>query len=87
MKIKTLADILAESESDSASSIETKQKKPVKPSYQGTSKKSGKPNKRAVNANKDSSSIHDSTTDLTVVDASSPNTKKGADARLRQSRY
>ena len=87
MKIKTLAEILAESETGSASSIETKQKKPAKPSYQGTSKKSGKPNKRAVNANKDSSSTHDSTTDLTVVDASSPNTKKSIKAKKRKKRF
>ena len=87
MKIKTLADILAESESDSASSIETKQKKPAKPSYQGTSEKSGKPNKRAVNANKDSSSTHDSTTDLTAVDASSPSTKKSTKAKKHKKRF
>ena len=42
MKIKTLAEILAESAPDSASSVDSKRKKPTKYSYQNTSKKSGK---------------------------------------------
>lgn len=87
MKIKTLAEILAESETGSASSVDSKRKKPTKHSYQNTSNKSGKPNKRAINANKDSSSTHDSTTDLTVVDASSPNTKKSIKSKKRKKRF
>ena len=62
MKIKTLAEILAESETGSASSVDSKRKKPTKHSYQNTSNKSGKSSKLS----KVPDQVHSSTSEPTV---------------------
>ena len=60
MEIKTLAEILAESDTDSASNNDTKPKKPSKNTYKEVSKKPRKIGKRSTYPSKDHSSANDS---------------------------
>ena len=53
MKIKTLAEILAESDTDSASAIDDKRKKPFKHVHKEAPKKPNKAGKRATYLKKD----------------------------------
>lgn len=87
MKIKTLAEILAESDSDSASHADSKRKKPAKHSFTDTPKKSGKPRKRSIYSTQDDSITSDSTVDLTGVDSLSPNIKKNSKSKKRKKRF
>ena len=60
MEIKTLAEILAESDADSASSTDTKPKKASKHAYKEVPKKPRKTGKRSTYPSKDHSSANDS---------------------------
>ena len=60
MEIKTLAEILAESDADSASNTDTKPKKLSKHSYKDSPKKPHKTSKRSIYPSKDYSSANDS---------------------------
>ncbi len=76
MKIKTLAEILAESETGSASSVDSKRKKPTKHSYQNTSNKSGKSSKLSKVPDQDHSSTSEPTVDTSYFEESSAKIKK-----------
>lgn len=76
MKIKTLAEILAESETGSASSVDSKRKKPTKHSYQNTSNKSGKSSKLSKDPDQDHSSTSEPTVDTSYFEESSAKIKK-----------
>ena len=60
MEIKTLAEILAESDADSASNTDTKPKKASKHAYEEVPKKPRKTGKRSTYPSKDHSSANDS---------------------------
>jgi len=97
MKIKTLAEILAESEADSASTINAKSKKTSKPSYHSKStqhsykdesKKPSKTRKRATYAKKESPLLHDDAiTDTESIESSAFYTKKPSESKKRQKRF
>lgn len=87
MKIKTLAEILAESETDSASSVDSKRKKPTKHSYQNTSKKSGKSSKPSKDSAQDHSSTSEPTVDTSYFEESSAKIKKTSKSKKRKKRF
>ncbi|MEZ7501883.1 regulatory protein RecX [Psychrobacter sp. Arc29] len=87
MKIKTLAEILAESETDSASSVDSKRKKPTKHSYQNTSKKSGKSSRPSKYPVQDHSSTGEPTVDTSYFEESSSKIKKTSKSKKRKKRF
>lgn len=87
MKIKTLAEILAESETDSASSVDSKRKKPTKHSYQNTSKKSGKSSRPSKYLAQDHSSTSEPTVDTAYFEEPSSKTKKPSKSKKRKKRF
>lgn len=93
MKIKTLADILAESDSDSAGSTESKRKRPIKYTAKDSPKKptkSSKPStysKRSTHSKIDSSSLNDSTIDSTFFETPSSSTTKVSKSKKRKKRF
>ncbi|WP_394213053.1 regulatory protein RecX [Psychrobacter piscatorii] len=87
MKIKTLAEILAESETDSASSVDNKRKKPTKYSYPNTSKKSGKSSKPSKYPVQDHSSTGKPTVDTSYFEESSAKIKKPSKSKKRKKRF
>lgn len=87
MKIKTLAEILAESETGSASSVDSKRKKPTKHSYQNTSNKSGKSSKLSKVPDQDHSSTSEPTVDTSYFEESSAKIKKNSKSKKRKKRF
>ncbi len=87
MKIKTLAEILAESGSDSASSVDSKPKKPSKDSHTKEPKKREKSSKRTIRSSKDDSVTNDATIDTEFFEDSSPNSKKTSKSKKRKKRF
>jgi len=87
MKIKTLAEILAESETDSASSVDSKRKKTTKHSYQNTSKKSGKSSRPSKYPAQDHSSTSEPTIDTSYFEESSAKIKKNSKSKKRKKRF
>ncbi|MGB6826133.1 regulatory protein RecX [Psychrobacter sp.] len=87
MKIKTLAEILAESGADSASSIDSKPKKLSKNSHTKEPKKREKPSKRTTRSNKDDSVKNDATIDTAFFEDSSPKSKKNSKSKKRKKRF
>ncbi|MDN3453957.1 MULTISPECIES: regulatory protein RecX [unclassified Psychrobacter] len=70
MKIKTLAEILAESDTDSASSPNTKPKKPAKHSYKDEPHKPRKNGKRPTYSNKNNAIVNDLSTNDSLISGS-----------------
>ncbi|MDN5619536.1 MAG: recombination regulator RecX [Psychrobacter sp.] len=87
MKIKTLAEILAESKTGSASSVDSKRKKPTKHSYQNTSNKSGKSSKLSKDPDQDHSSTSEPTVDTSYFEESSAKIKKNSKSKKRKKRF
>lgn len=87
MKIKTLAEILAESETGSASSVDSKRKKPTKHSYQNTSKKSGKSSRPSKYPAQDHSSTSEPTVDTSYFEEPSAKIKKTSKSKKRKKRF
>ncbi|MGO2385892.1 MAG: regulatory protein RecX [Psychrobacter sp.] len=87
MKIKTLAEILAESGADSASSIDSKPKKPSKNSRTNEFKKLGKSSKRTIRSSKDDSITNDATIDTAFFEDPSPKSKKNSKSKKRKKRF
>ena len=96
MKIKTLAEILAESEADSASSPDIKSKKPFKSSesvknfqhsYQDKPKKTAKTRKHSTHYREDSSLSDDSNFGIDSVDAHSSTSKNPSKSKKRKKRF
>ena len=87
MKIKTLAEILAESGADSASSVDSKSKKPSKNSHTKESKKPEKYSKRTIRSSKDDSVTNDATIDTAFFEDSSPKSKKTSKSKKRKKRF
>ncbi|MGO1473611.1 MAG: regulatory protein RecX [Psychrobacter sp.] len=99
MKIKTLAEILAESDTDSASSINDqvkKAKKPIQPSkpskpskhsYKDASKKHSKTNKRLNDSAKKYSLDNDSIVDIESTSSPSPTPSKTSKSKKRKKRF
>lgn len=95
MNIKTLAEILAESDTDSASAIDTQDKKPSKPLTSQSSNKhtshkvkvTGKRSTYIDKKDKGHSLISDSRVEIEAVDVSSPNLKKPSNAKKRKKRF
>ena len=87
MKIKTLAEILAESETGSASSVDSKRKKPTKHSYQNTSQKPGKSSKPSKDPAQDHSSTSEPTVDTSYFEESSSKIKKPSKSKKRKKRF
>lgn len=92
MKIKTLAEILAESDTDSASTVDAKPKKPFKHVHQDAPKKPSKKAKRATYSSKDHSInnnaiTNDSIVEKELVDASSSKVKKTSQSKKRKKRF
>ena len=96
MKIKTLAEILAESDADSASSPTIKAKKPVKSSesvkhsqhsYQDKPKKTAKTRKHSTYSRKDYSLSDDSGLEVESADAHSSTSKNPTRSKKRKKRF
>ena len=87
MKIKTLAEILAESAPDSASSVDRKSKKLSKDSHTKEPKKREKSSKRTIRSSEDDSVTNDSTIDTAFFEDSSPNSKKTSKSKKRKKRF
>ncbi|MDN3441473.1 regulatory protein RecX [Psychrobacter sp. APC 3279] len=87
MKIKTLAEILAESGADSASSVDSKQKKLSKNSHTKKSKKREKSSKRTIRSSKDDLVTNDATIDTAFFEDSSPKLKKTSKSKKRKKRF
>jgi len=87
MKIKTLAEILAESAPDSASSVDSKPKKPFKNSHTKEPKKREKSSKRTIRSSKDASVTNDATIDTAFFEDSSPKSKKTSKSKKRKKRF
>jgi len=87
MKIKTLAEILAESGADSASSVDSKLKKPSKNSHTKESKKPEKYSKRTIRSSKDDSVTNDATIDTAFFEDSSLKSKKTSKSKKRKKRF
>lgn len=92
MKIKTLAEILAESDTDSASAVDEKRKKPFKHVYKDAPKKPSKSGKRTTYLSKDHSATTnfvsgDSIIDIESVDAPSSAIKKQTQSKKRKKRF
>ncbi|WP_296238035.1 regulatory protein RecX [Psychrobacter sp. UBA5136] len=97
MKIKTLAEILAESEAGSASTNNAKSKKtskpahhsePTKHTYKNESKKPSKTGKRATYAKKEAFLFQDDAiTDIDLLVSSSSHPKTSSKSKKRQKRF
>src|SRR5690606_36449945 len=96
MKIKTLAEILAESDADSASSPTIKAKKTVKSSesfkhsqhsYQGKAKKTAKTRKHSTYSREDYSLSDDSGLEVESADAHSSTSKNPIRSKKRKKRF
>ena len=96
MKIKTLAEILAESDADSASSPTIKAKKPVKSSesvkysqhsYQDKAKKTAKTRKHSTYSREDYSLSDDSGLEVESADAHSSTSKNPTRSKKRKKRF
>ena len=90
MKIKTLAEILAESDTDSASNTNLKSKQPVKPSkhsYKDEPKQFSKTNKRSTYSHKATSLSDDSNLEIESVDAPPSTSKKSSQSKKRKKRF
>ena len=96
MKIKTLAEILAESDADSASSPTIKAKKPVKSSesvkysqhsYQDKPKKTAKTRKHSTYSREDYSLSDDSGLEVESADAHSSTSKNPTRSKKRKKRF
>ena len=96
MKIKTLAEILAESEADSASSPDIKSKKPFKSSesakpsqhsYQDNPRKTAKTRKHSIHYCEDNSLSDDSNFEIDSVDAHSSTSKNPSKSKKRKKRF
>ena len=96
MKIKTLAEILAESEADSASSPNAKSKKPIKSSesdkhsqhsYQDKPRKTAKTRKHSTHYCEDNSLSNDSNFEIDSVDAHTSTSKNPAKSKKRNKRF
>ena len=87
MKIKTLAEILAESGADSASSVDNKPKKSSNNSHTKESKKREKSSKRTVRSSRDESVTNDATIDTAFFEDSSPKSKKNPKSKKRKKRF
>ena len=96
MKIKTLAEILAESEADSASSPDIKSKKPFKSSestkpsqhsYQDKPRKTAKTRKHSTHYCEDNSLSDDSNFEIDSVDAHSSTSKNPSKSKKRKKRF
>ncbi|MGP9688260.1 regulatory protein RecX [Psychrobacter sp. AOP22-C1-C5] len=92
MKIKTLAEILAESDTDSSSAVDEKRKKPFKHVYKDEPKKPSKSGKRTTYLSKDHSATTkfvsgDSIVDIESVDSPSSAIKKQAQSKKRKKRF
>ena len=96
MKIKTLAEILAESDADSASSPTIKAKKPIKSSesskfsqhsYQDKPKKTTKTRKHSTYSRENHSLSDDSGFEVEPVDAHSSTSKNSAKSKKRKKRF
>ena len=96
MKIKTLAEILAESEADSASIPNAKSKKPIKSSesakhsqhsYQDKPRKTAKTRKHSTHYCEDNSLSDDSNFEIDSVDAHTSTSKNPAKSKKRNKRF
>ncbi|MEN6669272.1 regulatory protein RecX [Psychrobacter sp. B38] len=87
MKIKTLAEILAESDTDSASAVDNKRQKPSKPSYQDAQKKTQQIAKRVPYLDKDSAATSDSVDETVSSHESIPHRKKTSKNKKRKKRF
>ena len=96
MKIKTLAEILAESDADAASSPNAKSKKPIKffesakhsqRSYQDKPKKTAKTHKHSTHYCEDNSLSDDSNFEIDSVDAHSSTSKNPSKSKKRKKRF
>ncbi|MGP9544241.1 regulatory protein RecX [Psychrobacter sp. AOP7-B1-25] len=87
MKIKTLAEILAESGADSASSIDSKPKKLSKNARTNEFKKLGKSSTRTIRSSKDDSITNDATIDTAFFEDPSPKSKKNSKTKKRKKRF
>lgn len=96
MNIKTLAEILAESDADSASSPTIKSKKPVKSSesvkhsqhsYQDKPKKTAKTHKHSTYSREDYSLSNDSGLEVESADAHSSTSKNPTRSKKRKKRF
>lgn len=86
MKIKTLAEILAESDTDSASAVESKPKKSFKHVYKDAPKKSNKKAKRTTYSSKDHSASNNPTVNDSIVEIESVDTPS-AKSKKRKKRF
>ena len=96
MKIKTLAEILAESDADSVSNPNPKSKKPSKfskpsksskHSYKDEPKQSAKTHKRSTYSRKATSLSDDSNLEIESVDAPPSTSKKSSQAKKRKKHF
>ncbi|ERL56804.1 regulatory protein RecX [Psychrobacter aquaticus] len=93
MKIKTLAEILAESDTDSASTLSTQKKGPSQPSrsskhsYKDQPKKSTKARKRSIHSDEKPSLSSDSIIDVEYFESSSSINQKPAKSKKRKKRF
>lgn len=92
MEIKTLAEILAESDTDSASNTDTKPKKPSKHSYKDSPKKPRKTGKHSIYRNREPTSANDSknrdsTSNVELVDTLFSPTKKTYKSKKRKKNF
>lgn len=87
MNIKTLADILAESDADSASIADAEPKKSAKHSYVDNLKKTGKANERQAYADKDDFITNDSIVEIPSTSLLSSNIKKPSKSKKRKKRF
>ena len=92
MEIKTLAEILAESDADSASNTDTKPRKASKHDYKEVPKKPHKTGKRSIYSSKDHSSANDSvnndsTFNIESIDALPSAIKKPFKSKKRKKNF
>ncbi len=87
MNIKTLADILAESDADSASIADAEPKKSAKHSYVDNLKKTGKANERQAYADKDDFITNDSIVERQPTSEPSSHIKKPSKSKKRKKRF
>ena len=87
MNIKTLADILAESDADSASIADAEPKKSAKHSYADNLKKTSKASKRQAYADKDDFITNDFIVEIPSTSLLSSNIKKPSKSKKRKKRF
>ncbi len=87
MKIKTLAEILAESDTDSASAIDDKRKKPFKHVHKEAPKNPDKAGKRATYLKKDPAVTNESIDEPISRNGSATNFKKTPKNKKRKKRF